>query len=111
MNHKFVFLKKILPADICPKIYDDVTLDELTIIDLFINEVYEDITENNEIAALAAVKFWLYKKNETKISLRLFLDLMKGICKYMKAYKNHEAIAFSATAEYYYKYILCIPKK
>jgi len=110
MNHKFVFLKKILPADICPKIYDDVTLDELTIIDLFINEVYKDITENNEIAAIAAVKFWLYKKNEAKISLRLLLDLMGGTYKYMIKYSTHEAVAYTNTIDYYLKYVLCLSK-
>ena len=110
INHKYVFLQKILPAEICPIIYEDVTLDELVTLDLFIKDVYKDITENNEIAVISAVKFWLYKPKEAKLSFRTLLDLMPGMYKYMTIYKNHEAIAFASTTDYYIKYVLTISK-
>ncbi len=110
INHKYIFLKKILPAEICPIIYEDITLDELVTLEFFIDEVYKDIAENNEIGTLAALKFWLYKPNGVKLSNRTFLDLMPGVCKYMTIYKNHEANAFCSTVDYYIKNVLAISK-
>jgi hypothetical protein len=110
MNHKYIFLKEILPAEICPILYEDVTLEELVTLDLFIKEVYEEITENNEIAVISAVKFWLYKPKEAKLSFRTLLYLMPGMYKYMTIYKNHEAIACCSTVDYYIKNVLIITK-
>lgn len=110
INHKYVFLKKILQAELCPIMYEDITLDELVTLDLFINGVYKEVTEYNEIATIAALKFWLYEPDEVKLSFRTLLDLMPGMCKYMTIYKKHEAIAFCSTADYYIKKIISIPK-
>ena len=106
MNYKLSFIKKILPAEICPILYDDVILEELVTIDLFINEVYNDIVEKNELAIVAAVKFWLYKPYEVKLSFRTFCDLMPGIYKYLTIYKNNPSIANFNTVDSYIKHTI-----